>query len=124
MNTEGRKHTPGPWRPGHLVNDDHSCDCRHIFGNNDRMGCVAEVMVGKDDDQFKAEYPDRDEAKANMHLIAAAPDMLAALLATRALVSEAAQTGFNYATGDWAERLYANQASLSAAISRAEGKAS
>ncbi|MEK1893178.1 MAG: hypothetical protein AAAB20_07855 [Rhizobium sp.] len=53
-------------------------------------------------------------------LIAAAQDLLDAVLKTRALVAEAALTGFNYADGDWAERLFENQAVLSAAISKAE----
>jgi hypothetical protein len=120
MNTEGRKHTPGPWRPGHLVNDDHSCDCRHIFGNDDRMGCVAEVMVGKDDDQFKAEYPDRDEAKANMHLIAAAPDMLAALQNAKGFLDTPISRRRNAGDSFYSETVK----SINEAISRAEGKAS
>jgi hypothetical protein len=48
--------------------------------------------------------------------------ILAAMEGTRALVSEAAMTGFNCHDGDWAERLYANQAKLSAAIDKANGK--
>jgi hypothetical protein len=40
----------------------------------------------------------------------------AAAEATRALVSEAAMTGFNWNDGDWAERLFANQAVLTAAL--------
>jgi hypothetical protein len=51
----------------------------------------------------------------------AAPVLLAALLATRALVSEASATGFNWKDGNWAERLFANQATISAAIRQAEG---
>jgi len=39
-----------------------------------------------------------------------------ALKATRAIVSEGAQTGFNCHEGDWAERLYANQAAISRAL--------
>jgi len=60
---------------------------------------------------------------ANARLIAAAPELLDAVYETRKLVSEAASIGFNYAVGDWAERLYANQALLSAAIAKAEGRA-
>lgn len=73
------KHTPGPWRTGHYVRDDHTCNCRYIFGNDDRMGAVAEVYVTEDDDVDPSDNPPPEEAKANMHLIAAAPELLAAL---------------------------------------------
>jgi hypothetical protein len=43
-------------------------------------------------------------------------DFLEILTTTRALVAEAAMTGFNCHDGDWAERLYANQARLTEAI--------
>lgn len=43
-------------------------------------------------------------------------ELRAAVLATRALVSEAALTGFNCKDGDWAERLFANQAALTDTI--------
>lgn len=52
-------------------------------------------------------------------LIAAAPELLEAIISTRKLVSEAAMTGFNCHDGDWAERLFANQAGLSAALAKA-----
>jgi hypothetical protein len=45
--------------------------------------------------------------------------MLEALNTTRALVAEAAMTGFNCHDGDWAERLFRNQGSLTAAIALA-----
>lgn len=38
------------------------------------------------------------------------------LTGTRAIVSEAAMTGFNYADGNWPERLFANQAAISSTI--------
>lgn len=46
-------------------------------------------------------------------------DLVDALKATRALVAEAAVTGFNCHDGDWAERLYTNQAVISAALRKA-----
>ena len=46
--------------------------------------------------------------------------MLAALKEPRALVVEAAMTGFNCHDGDWAERLFRNQGSLTNAIALAE----
>ena len=41
----------------------------------------------------------------------------AALLKTRRLVCEAAEVGFNYADGDWADRLYRNNGDIAAALS-------
>lgn len=43
-------------------------------------------------------------------------DLKEIILKTRSLVSEAAMVGFNYENGDWAERLFANQAALTAAL--------
>lgn len=86
------KHTPGPWRTGHHCRDDHPCDCRYIFGNDDRMGAVAEVHVTLPGD-FISDNPPPDEAKANMLLLAAAPDLLDAL----ADLAEAARNACNAA---------------------------
>lgn len=98
------KHTPGPW-----VID----PCWDILGNtDDGNGMVCQITT---------DAVPRAEAEANARLIAAAPELLEACRVTRALVSEAAMTGFNCHDGDWAERLYANQARLSAAIAKATG---
>lgn len=61
------------------------------------------------------------KAVATAQLIAAAPDLLEALLNVRNLISEAAATGFNYKGGDWPERLYFSQQKTSAAIEKAKG---
>lgn len=50
--------------------------------------------------------------------VQAMPEIERVLRVTRVIVSDAAMTGFNHADGDWAERLYANQASLSAALAK------
>lgn len=72
--------TKGTWRPGHLANDDHSCDCGFVFDSLDRQGSIATVNMD-DGGQFGKEYPSRDEAKANLnHIIAAQPDNIRALL--------------------------------------------
>ena len=47
--------------------------------------------------------------------------MLATIRDTRALVTEGAMTGFNCKEGNWAERLFINQAKLSDAIIKATG---
>jgi hypothetical protein len=44
------------------------------------------------------------------------PNILEVIRTTRALVAEAAMTGFNCKEGDWVERLFANQAKLSDVI--------
>lgn len=76
------KHTPTPWGAGHLSDPTHSCDCPYIFGNDDRMGCVATVAVAKDGDPTATEYPDKAEAAANQAFIVRAvnshDDLLAA----------------------------------------------
>ena len=63
--------------------------------------------------------PKAGEPEANARLIAAAPDLLEALIVTRSLVSEGAIDGFT--DHGWMERLFLNQRSLSAAIAKAEG---
>lgn len=66
------------------------------------------------------------ELEANAELVRRAVNsydaMLAALKQVRALVGEGATTGFNPLDGDWADRLYANNADLTRAIRLAEGK--
>lgn len=70
------KHTPAPWRLPHFVSEESGCDCGYIFANDDRMGAVASVHFHKRECD---DNPPKDEAKANARLIAAAPDLLAAL---------------------------------------------
>jgi hypothetical protein len=48
-------------------------------------------------------------------------ELEAALLQTRSLVSEAALTGFNWKDGDWTNRLFANQAKITAALNPKAG---
>jgi len=62
------------------------------------------------------------ENGADADLIAAAPDMLAALHHVRKIIVEAAETGFNCHDGDWAERLFASQSITFDAVRKAEGK--
>lgn len=55
----------------------------------------------------------------SMHKCYLFPDLISALKVTRLLVSEAAMTGFNCHDGDWAQRLFANQGVISAALRKA-----
>lgn len=108
--TSNSKHTPGPWKVFNgtdIFPDDVDLDgTRHIADFS---------MAG-------SQFISGDEKRANARLSAAAPDLLEALYATRKIVAEAASVGFNYTDGDWAVRLYVNQALLSAAIAKAEGR--
>lgn len=86
------------------------------------MGGAHDLLMADDGKYVGRFYADAREGvdiDAVKALVVAAPELLEAALATRKLVVEAALTGFNYADGDWAERLYHNQAALSAAIARA-----
>lgn len=65
------------------------------------------------------QYAESGLDKATM--LAAAPDLVEALLNVRRLISEAAATGFNYDDGDWAEQLFLSQQKTSAAIEQALG---
>jgi hypothetical protein len=105
------QHTPGPWRSrGNQI---------VIFRKDSDAVVLAEVMHF---DGAKWEAGDAVEMGANLRLMLAAPDLLTALLDTRKLVTEAGLTGFNCHDGNWAERLFANQAKISAAIAKAEGR--
>lgn len=93
-------HTPGPWRVG---------DAGHtVFGPPN--GAPSPKTIA----------PNLSHADAR--LIAAAPDLLAALKNVRELIVEAAMTGFDYKNGNWPQRLFASQQVSSKAIAKAEGK--
>lgn len=81
MNVENKTmHTPGPWHPGHLGSDS-SCQCRSVVDEGYAGGvCTIHVNNGiKSIADGGNDAPPRDQAVANMHLIAAAPDLLEAL---------------------------------------------
>lgn len=97
-------HTPGPW-------DTQGSDGwdSEITAEDGRVVICTMEDLNEDD-------------IANARLIVAAPDMLAALKSVNKLISEAAMTGFNYADGDWPERLFFSQQATSDAIAKAEGR--
>lgn len=72
--------SPGPWWPGHL-GEEGRCQCKGIV-DEAHAGGIASVCV---DNGIKSiaeggnDCPPREQAIANMHLIAAAPDLYAAL---------------------------------------------
>ena len=68
------KHTPAPWEACNVGDySDYDGLCRVILGDDLRIA----VVLG-----------DHDESEANARLIAAAPDLLAALEATRIVLAE------------------------------------
>lgn len=74
------KHTPGPWLVPHMARDDHPCNCKSILAEG-YMGAIATIQVdnGKSISEGGNDSPPLEEAKANAHLIAAAPDLLKTL---------------------------------------------
>lgn len=75
-------HTGGEWFPGHLGSEDMKCQCPYIFGG-DYMGGLAEVYIDngiKGLENGENDCPPKEEATANMHLIAASPELLDAAI--------------------------------------------
>jgi hypothetical protein len=77
-------HTPGPWSVPHFATakDESDCDCTYVLAEG-YFGAVCSVHIdnGKAICDGGNDAPPVEEAKANARLIAAAPDLLAALQA-------------------------------------------
>lgn len=73
-------HTPGPWSVPHMARPDVNCECGYVLTEN-LMGAVCTVHAsGEGEDwQSHGDNPRFEEACANARLIAAAPDLFAAL---------------------------------------------
>jgi hypothetical protein len=89
-------HTPGPWKIDPVERD---------------------LICAKGTGVARAE--EREGWQDNARLIAAAPDMLAALKHIRGLIVEAAMVGFNCNEGDWAMRLFESQSMSHDAVTKA-----
>lgn len=102
------KHTLGAWEVGLVTT-----------GDGLEISGQAYVTMGDEEDpECEADIRGR-KAKANAALIAAAPVLLDSLIKVRALIVEAAATGFNCHDGDWAERLFASQSFTHDAVTKA-----
>ena len=86
------RHTPGPWHAtNHFADDAMSCNCAYVLSEG-YAGSICDISVGNGlaISDGGNDAPPRDEAAANARLIAAAPDLLAALLVSQ-----------KEACGDW-----------------------
>lgn len=72
------KFTPGPWSLPHFANPDCECKCGYVLVEG-YCGAVAKVYYSQDRELEHGDNPPFDEACANAHLIAAAPDLYATL---------------------------------------------
>jgi hypothetical protein len=70
--------TPGPWSLPHFANPDCKCKCGYVLVDG-YCGAVAKVYYSQDRELEHGDNPPFDEACANANLIAAAPDLYAAL---------------------------------------------
>lgn len=86
--TDGTKHTPGPWHhgtTGERMRDEYSQPfCVTQYGKANLIaGVFGDVQGGE------------DVAQANAHLLAAAPDLLAALEVCETVLGESAGEAYN-----------------------------
>jgi hypothetical protein len=104
-----KKHTPGPWRlNGRAVESPK------------RMGLsVAQATSGMAAGSRGSARIDEAEAIANARLIAAAPDMLEALVAAKELADVMEGLTSGRSDDEW---VWAAQATINAAIAKAEGR--
>ena len=86
-------HTPAPWSIPHFATakDEQDCDCTYVLADG-YFGAVCSVHInnGKRVSEGGNDCPPLDEAKANARLIAAAPDLLAALHTSLAVIGSLA----------------------------------
>lgn len=115
--------TPGPWELVEAT-EHHGPYVVSVYGSDVAdCYCMSNPMAASVRNGGTS-YPINlcgDEAHANARLIAAAPELLDSLVKVRALIVEAAMTGFNCHDGDWAERLFASQSFTHDAVRKATG---
>jgi hypothetical protein len=73
------KGTQGEWSVPHFADSSQKCDCRWVLSEQ-YCGSIATVDWSKDRSIDNGDNPPLDEAIANAHLIAAAPELLKAAL--------------------------------------------
>lgn len=110
------KFTPGPWCVPHFADDTHPCMCISVVGMHGGMGgiCDIEIDNGLLISEGGNDAPDIEQAKANAHLIAAAPDLYEAL-EWAVLNADESEAGRD---DEW----YANFERCAAALAKARGE--
>lgn len=103
------KHTPGPW---HIYNDSQ---VEHVGIEAEN---VSIVIFGADDDDAGIRGRNTEEAIANAHLIAAAPELLEALENIKHSVAQAIKT-----RNDWHREFLLIRNLADSAIAKAKGGA-
>lgn len=70
------EHTPGPWHTG-CLGSDSTCQCANVCDEGFAGGiCTIHVGNGLPIGEGGNDAPPREQAIANMHLIATAPELL------------------------------------------------
>lgn len=97
-------HTPGPWSVPHFADDDVKCNCAYVLSEG-YAGAVADVRIGngRPIGDGGNDCPPLEEAKANAHLIAAAPEMFEALTLARGHLGDLALRGEHIPSGVFKE---------------------
>ena len=79
------EHTPGPWMVPHFATD-ADCNCQYVLSDNQHgMGAIATVHHDGETDGRHNEP--MEIAQANARLIAAAPELLTALIWAEAAIA-------------------------------------
>lgn len=108
------EHTPAPWSVPHFARPEVNCECGYVLCDH-LMGAVCTVHAsGGGEIEMAGDNPRFEEAVANAHLIATAPDLLAACERAASLLDALARN-----TGSSGCRNVCNE--LTAAIAKAKG---
>jgi len=108
------KHTPGPWKT--CGASAGRCSCGLIWS------IPADVVVAQLSNEEDSPQRTSDEGAANAALIAAAPDMLAALQDVRSVIDYCLWEGGGQSNSNLAENLRLKDAAIVALIKRAKGE--
>ncbi len=126
MSENNQKHTPGPWEIHQIKSKDREHPSR-VYISGEGWHCLASVIV-----RLFGRKEGRPEGLANMRLIAAAPDLLAALHEGRRAIGDHFAPNDCYATGPLTGNNYRDLVECpacsfirmhEAAIAKAEGRA-
>lgn len=79
-------HSKGPWTVPHFVRPEVGCECRYVLSDA-QMGAICSVHCsGEGDWKETGDNPPFEQACANAHLIAAAPDLLECMKAAVSII--------------------------------------